>query len=246
MEQKCQGAEPNSELTGEELTRKWVRSVTADAIALFRETYPDFAHQVTQFVLGGNRLISRNAAPAAFHLPSERTQRLNSDPRVDLAARILAEYGSAIRLMLRQHVSANQEERDEVYQNLYLSLIRNPPPRPLANVTPYLNAAIQNDIGAMRQRRGQWEMVSRFVMSRVREDTDSFLGDLMTQAEEAQRVRHCIAKLLPAHEARAVIERYVYGYRTTEVALHMQARLKTVARYVYDALRRVRQVVSRA
>jgi RNA polymerase sigma factor (sigma-70 family) len=147
--------------------------------------------------------------------------------------------------MIRQHVTRSDEE-DEVYQNLYLSVVCNPPPEPLDNVPAYLNTAIRNDIiDAVRQRKSRQEMVSRYVMSRARDEMAAAPDDRATQVEEVRRITGLVGKLLPAHEARAVIERYVYGHSTTEVASRMQVKERTVARYTCTGLRRIRQAVSR-
>ena len=117
--------------------------------------------------------------------------------RVDLATRIFAEHGSAIRSMIRQHVTC-QEEEDEVYQNLYLSLVCNPPPEPLTNVTAYLNTVIRNDIiDAVRQRKSRQQMVTRYAMSRTRDEVEDAPDDRVTQAEEVQRIAGLVGKLLP-------------------------------------------------
>jgi len=170
---------------------------------------------------------------------------MDSHKRVKLATEIFAEYGPVIRTMIRQHVTRSDEE-DEVYQNLYLSLVCNPPPEPLSNVPAYLNTVIRNDIiDAMRQRKSRQEMVSRYAMGRTRDEVEGVPDDRVTQAEEVRRIAGLVGKLLPAHEARAVIERYVYGHSTTEVAARMRVKERTVARYTCIGLKRIRRAVER-
>jgi RNA polymerase sigma factor (sigma-70 family) len=170
---------------------------------------------------------------------------MDSHKRVELATQIFAEYGPAIRTMIRQHVTRSDEE-DEVYQNLYLSLVCNPPAEPLTNVPAYLNTVIRNDIiDAVRQRKSRQEMVSRYAMGRTRDEVEGTPDDHVTQAEEVRRIARLVGKLLPAHEARAVIERYVYGHSTTEVAARMQVKERTVARYTCVGLKRIRDAVER-
>jgi RNA polymerase sigma factor (sigma-70 family) len=168
---------------------------------------------------------------------------MDSHKRVDLATRIFAEYGSAIRAMIRQRVT-HQEEEEEVYQNLYLSLVCNPPPRPLVNVPAYLSTVVRNDvIDAVRQRKSRQEMVSQYAMSQVRDEVDDPPDERVTHAEEVQRITDLVGRLLPAHEATAVMERYVYGHSTTDVASHMQVKTRTVSRYACVGLKRIRQAI---
>ncbi len=170
---------------------------------------------------------------------------MDSHERVELATQIFAEYGPAIRTMIRQQVTRSDEE-DEVYQNLYLSLVCNPPPQPLENVAGFLNTVIRNDIiDAVRKRKSRREIVSRYLMSRARDDVEEAPDDRVTRAEEVQHIAGLVGKLLPAHEAQAVIERYVYGHSTTEVASRMQVKERTVARYTCIGLKRIRQAVAR-
>jgi len=170
---------------------------------------------------------------------------MDKQKRVELATQIFAEYGSAIRTMIRQRVT-HQEEEDEVYQNLYLSLVCSPPPQPLTNVLAYLNTVIRNDIiDAVRQRRTRQEVVSRYAMSRVRDEVEEAPDGRVTQAEEVQRIRDLVGKLLPAREAMAVTERYIYGHSTTDIALHMQVKERTVSRYACVGIRRIREAFLR-
>jgi len=170
---------------------------------------------------------------------------MDKQKRVELATRIFAEYGSEIRVMIRQYVTGTEQE-DEVYQNLFLSLVCSPPPQPLANVPAYLNRVIRNDaIDAVRQRRSRQQMVNNYVLHQARDDVEDAPDDRVTQAEEVQRIIGLVGKLLPAREARVVIERYVYGHSTTDIALQMQVKERTVARYACVGLKRVREAIFR-
>ena len=170
---------------------------------------------------------------------------MDSHKRVDLATRIFAEHGPAIRASIRQYVTCEEDE-DEVYQNLYLSLVCNPPPEPLVNVSAYLNTVIRNDvIDALRQRRSQQQMVTRYAQSQTRGEMEAAPDDRVTQAEEVQRITGLVGKLLSTREATAVIERYVYGQSTTDAALRMRVKERTVSRYTSVGLRRIREAVSK-
>jgi len=169
---------------------------------------------------------------------------MDSQQRVDLATQIFTEHEPVIRTLIRQYVTGPEDE-DEVYQNLYLSLVLRPPPQPLLNVPAYLNTVIRNDvIDAVRRRRSQHALVAQYALNQAQGETDAAGPEQrVTQAEEVQRITDLVGRLLPDHEARAVIERYVYGHSTTDVAQHMRVKERTVARYACVGLQRIRQAV---
>ncbi len=170
---------------------------------------------------------------------------MDSHDKVTLATRIFAEHGSAIRALIRLYVT-RPEEGDEVYQNLYLSLVCNPPPQPLANVPAYLSTVIRNDvIDAVRRRKNQQELLSHYALSQTWDEVEEAPEERVTRTEEVQRVTDLMAKVLPAHEAMAVMERYVCGHSTTDIASHMQVKERTVSRYACVGLRRVREAVGK-
>lgn len=170
---------------------------------------------------------------------------MDSHERVALATRIFAEHGSAIRALIRLHVTRSEEE-DEVYQNLYLSLVCHPPPQPLTNVPAYLSTVIRNDIiDTVRRRKSQQELVSRYAMSRTWDEVEEAPDEQVTRTEEVQRVTDLVAQLLPVHEATAVIEKFVYGRSTTDIASRMRVKERTVARYTCVGLKRIRDAVCR-
>ncbi len=162
---------------------------------------------------------------------------------VDLAAQILIEHEPAIRAMIRRH-AGNKDEEDDIYQNLYLSLVCNPAPVPLANTLAYLNTVIKNDvIDAARRRKSYQEMISRYGVSRIYDETETDPQAVVIREEEMQRIA-AFVESLPAHEARAVAERYGYGHTTTDTAKRMSVKERTVSRYLCIGLRHIRQAVA--
>jgi RNA polymerase sigma factor (sigma-70 family) len=170
---------------------------------------------------------------------------MDSHENVALATLIFTEYESVIRTLIRLHVPG-REEQDEVYQNLYLSLVCNPPPQPLNNVPAYLSAVIRSDIiDAVRRRRSLQELVSCYARSGTWDPVERPPEERMAQTEEVRRITDLVADLLPAREATAVIQRYVYGHSTTDVASRMRVKERTVSRYACLGLRRIRAAVGR-
>lgn len=168
---------------------------------------------------------------------------MGTQQKVDLATQIFDEHGASIRAMIRRHVNKREDEED-IFQNLYLSLVCNPIPSPLTNTLAYLNTVIKNDvIDAARRRKSYQDMVSRYAVSQTQEEIDSSPENEVIREEEAQRIATFVRSSLPAHEARAVIERYGYGRTTADAAKHMQVKERTVSRYLCVGLKRIRKAI---
>lgn len=168
---------------------------------------------------------------------------MRTQQKVDLATQIFDEHGAAIRAMIRRHVNKREDEED-IFQNLYLSLVCNPIPSPLTNTLAYLNTVIKNDvIDAARRRKSYQDMVSRYAVSQAQEEADSSPENEVIREEEAQRIAAFVRSSLPAHEARAVIERYGYGRTTADAAKHMHVKERTVSRYLCVGLKRIRHAI---
>jgi RNA polymerase sigma factor (sigma-70 family) len=168
---------------------------------------------------------------------------MDTQERLDLATKIFEEHGPAIRAMIRHHVG-NKDEEEDIYQNLYLSLVCNPVPTPLTNTLAYLNTVIKNDIiDAARRRKSYREMISRYATNRTIDEAENNPPDEVIRDEEIRRIAEFVQVSLPAHEARAVLERYGHGHSTTDAAKSMQVKERTVSRYLCIGLRRIRDAV---
>lgn len=164
--------------------------------------------------------------------------------RLSFASKVFTEHEPAIRALIRRHAD-NREEEEEIYQNLYLSLLCNPAPSPLTNTVAYLSTVIRNDvIDAARRRKSYQEMISRYAAARTYDERENNPAEAVIQEEEVQRITAFVQSALPAHEARAVIERYEHGCSTTDAAAHMRVKERTVSRYLCIGLKRIREAIA--
>lgn len=169
---------------------------------------------------------------------------MQNQEKLDLAAQLFTEHEPAIRAMIRRH-AGNKEEEEDIYQNLYLSLVCNPVPGPLTNTLAYLNTVIRNDvIDAARRRRSYQEMISRYAAGHTCEEPDNNPEDEIIRDEQMRRISELIRSSLPPHEAKAVAQRYGYGHNTADTAKHMQVKERTVSRYLCIGLKRIRQAMA--
>lgn len=165
------------------------------------------------------------------------------DENVRRAGEIFDEYGDAIQGFIRFHVG-DDAQVDDIFQSLYLSLVRNPVPPAVENVKSYLYKAVSNDIrDATRRRRNYQARILRysqyFNSHMVSEETPE---DAAIMAEDRQQMFEMIERQLPAREAQAVILRYRYGHSISEAAERMRVRKKSLSRYLCMGLKKIRRL----
>jgi DNA-directed RNA polymerase specialized sigma24 family protein len=86
-------------------------------------------------------------------------------------------------------------------------------------------------------------MIGRYATSRVHEERDNDPQDEVIREEEIRQIAEFVQVSLPAHEARAVLERYGHGHTTPDAAKNMQVKERTVSRYLCIGLKRIREAV---
>jgi len=164
--------------------------------------------------------------------------------KVELAAQVFSEHGPAIRAIIRRQTN-NRDNEDDIYQNLYLSLVANPLPSPLTNTLAYLNTVIKNDvIDAARRRKSYQDMISRYALHHRQEEVDDTPEERIIHHEEARRIAEFVKSSLPEHEARAIVERYGCGHNTADAAKNMHVKERTVSRYLCVGLKRIRKTIA--
>jgi DNA-directed RNA polymerase specialized sigma24 family protein len=127
---------------------------------------------------------------------------------LDVATKIFVEHGSAIRAMIRDR-GVNKDEEQDIYDNLYLSLVCNPIPPSVTNTLAYLNTVIKNEIiDAARRRKRYREMIARYAGKRTDNEGHDDPGDEIIREEEKRKIAEFVQRSLSPHEARAVLERY--------------------------------------
>lgn len=163
--------------------------------------------------------------------------------RVELAAAIFEKHGATIHAFISHQVNGSSDA-DDIYQTLFLSLVRRPIPSHVQNVVGYLYKAIQNDaIDTARRRKSYQDLISRYAddprHNTVQEDVQS----MAIEAEDARRTVQTIKRHLRHHEAQAIIERYGCNHNGHDIAKTTRIKKRTLSRYVCTGLKKLRQLV---
>ena len=167
---------------------------------------------------------------------------MNREERVRFAADIFNEHGPKIRLLIRRHVR-DENTVDDIYQNIFLSLVRTPPSN-LTFLLAYLSKVARNQTtDGIRRATSYGNCIERYARRRRNSVSDDAPE---TKAIRSERIRMLLALVeshLPAHMADVLVERYVHNRDTTETATKLGIKERTVSRYTCIGLKRIRQLV---
>ncbi|GAH12170.1 unnamed protein product, partial [marine sediment metagenome] len=153
------------------------------------------------------------------------------------------EHDDTIRNMISFLVS-DKSMVDDIFQDLFISLVRRPIPERVKNIKGYLHRAVKNDVldAAFQTKsyRARNQKYAELYTDRPKCDTPE---NIVIQAEEIQRLFDIVENQLMQHEAEAVIQRYHYGRSTSEAAQAMNINKRSFSHYICTGLKKVRRVV---
>ena len=168
---------------------------------------------------------------------------LQSTENVEQAAKIFEENFDMIRIATRSQVN-DKSAIDDIFQNLFLSLLHSPAPSDIKNVKGYLRRAIRNDVidSTIRNkcRRAREQKYAEMYMVNIRYDSPE---DTVTMYDTIQHLFKIIEDKLPVHEARALIEKYRYNRDNDEAARIMGITRRSFSHYLCTGLKRARRYI---
>jgi RNA polymerase sigma factor (sigma-70 family) len=162
---------------------------------------------------------------------------------VKQAAQIFEENSDMIRIAIHSKVN-DKSIIEDIFQNLFLSLVHNPVPSNIENVEGYLKRAIRNDVidSAIKNRcrRAREQKYAEMYMVSIRYDDPE---DTVTMCDTIQHIFEIIENKLPAHEAGAILEKYYYNRDDGEAARIMGITRRSFSHYLCTGLKKVRQFI---
>lgn len=170
---------------------------------------------------------------------------IGTSERVRQAADIFETYGEQIRAMISLKVK-ERSTADDMYQNLFLSIVQNPVPRDTNRVKSYIYKILTNDIIDENRKSDVYRQFVRAYRERgnhkaMQEDPESEAIEL----EETRKMLQSLRNQLPAHQAEAVIQRCVLGNDTKDAARKMNLDPKTFIHYLHRGKTGIRQLLKR-
>jgi RNA polymerase sigma factor (sigma-70 family) len=159
---------------------------------------------------------------------------------VKSAARVFAEHGDFIRAVIGCKVK-NKERADDLFQDLFLSLVFKPLPLDIRNTKSYLYRVITNYIADATSRVDKYQnRLYRYAEHRKRFTTQHIPENSLIELEEMNKMVKLIEDQLPPSEAQAVVLRYRNHHSTKETAEKMNVNSRSVSRYVSVGLSKIR------
>jgi RNA polymerase sigma factor (sigma-70 family) len=164
---------------------------------------------------------------------------VSSQERVRLATEVFHRYHREIRAMI-QAVVSNPGEADDLFQNLFLSLVAKPLPPDIHSVKRYLYRAIVNDmISEDRRQESRFRHIRVYALRqkwlRMEEDP----RDPLITAEQTQRMLQMVDQLRPT-EAQAVIREYALDHDRDKASGEMGIKRRSFTKYLSRGMRRLR------
>lgn len=160
---------------------------------------------------------------------------------VEKAAEIFGRYGDDIQAMIRFQVQ-DESRIDDIFQDLFLSLVSNPVPAGVSNIKAYLYRAVTRDvIDSGRRARTYQDLPSRIVERREYVTVEQSADSTTIEVEELQKLSELIKENLPPCQADAVTLTYIDDLDAGEAAMRMGVNKRTVHRYKCVGLRKVRK-----
>lgn len=163
--------------------------------------------------------------------------------RVGLAAEVFSKYSNDIRAMIGYNIK-DPSRADDVFQNLFISLVCNPVPPHVTDVKGYLYRVIANDVyDVFRRTRIHQESVEKYVENRKYDVVQEDPQDNVIEAEEAQQMFQLIEDRLPKRQAVAIAHHYEDGLSANDMAEKMHLDKTSVYSYLSAARKKMRGLI---
>ena len=172
--------------------------------------------------------------------------KLKSDApgNVERATELFDEYGDFIRAIIRFHVG-NEVEAEDLFQDLFLSIVARPIPEEVRNIKAFLYKLISDSI------KDNFRRINRY-KTRIRRYAECYLHIVdnhpaagLIDVEETIKMFDLIERHLPTKEAMAVTLRFRDNCDTGEVAEKMGVKTRSVSRYVSIGLKKISHVLDK-
>ncbi len=172
-----------------------------------------------------------------MELPDVSKSRHN----VGYATEIFAEYGDFIHSVIYSQVK-NKAQVDDIFQDLFLSLVYKPIPQNVKNIKGYLYRAITNDIiDATRRVENYNNHMHKYAQHLNHSINKRTPENAFIDVEETNKMFEFIKGQLTNSQSQAITLRYRAHQSIKVVAEKMGIKSTSVSRYISTGLTKIRQ-----
>ncbi len=181
-----------------------------------------------------------NAAKSSILAGGNRTELRN---RVLQAAKIYDEYGDEIRSIICFNIQ-DEAKADDLFQEFFISLVRNPVPPDVKDIKSYLYRAVTNDvIDSSRQVKNHQEGIQKYAELNMYSDSQEDPQERAIDAEETKKMFELIETRLSQRESEVVAHRFGLGLTISDTAEKIRVDRRSVSRYLSTAMKKMREIV---
>jgi len=167
----------------------------------------------------------------------------DSRERVRLAGEVFRRYGAEIRAMIRV-VASDPGQADDLFQNLFLSLVAKPLPPDIRSIKRYLYKAIVNDvISQSRRERCRFRHIKVYALRQGRASGEEDPRDALIRAEQTRRMLQIVEHLRPT-EAQAVIREYSLDHDRGKASCEMGIKRRSFTKYLSRGMKKLRFIAA--
>ena len=195
--------------------------------------YNDVSNTKSEAVFGGNSMRSMKVGKtSAMTGALERT------------AEIFAENNSFIRSAIRFHVS-DEAERDDLFQELFLSLIASPVPADVKNIKGFLFRVIAFRAKDAFRRKSTYQKKLCGYAENCKLPSEIKPESNAVKAEELEKVLNMVRTRLPKHEAAAISLAFRDDSSNIKAAKSMGLKTETINRYVCTGIKKLSSILKK-
>lgn len=195
--------------------------------------YNDVPNIKSEAVFGGNSMQSVKVSKiSALTGTLERT------------AKIFAENNSFIRSAIRFHVS-DEVERDDLFRELFLSLITRPIPSEVKNIKGFLFRAIAFRAKDAYRRKSTYQKKLCGYAENCKLPSEIRPESNAVKAEELEKVLNMVRTRLPKHEAAAISLTFSNNSSNIKAANSMGLKTETINRYVCTGIKKLSSILKK-
>lgn len=164
-----------------------------------------------------------------------------SAENIAAATKIFEEQGSFIYRLICYQVT-DKSLADDLFQDLFLTLIANPVSLEGVELRKYLYRTIVNDIrDAYRRERRYKKFLDKYSNNRGYLINKQGSRNAYSMKERVEDIARCAWESLSPKETNAISLRYLAGHSIQDVAERMRVKKRTVSRYLCSGLGKIRK-----